>query len=307
MRATLLFSALAVASFATAQRPADYREAAVWDAYQNFRSNDLLKFEMVGTDTVGRVVTPVHVVIYYRLSTDSRTGRKSKAEAEVDIYTATNTGEVLTMRLVGDGKTLYRYDLSRREVTSTTYGYYGNTEPPSYPGSDAPKLFSQLRAQTPGVAAYAVRLLGEMNPAGLDFAPRYADWMPGRSRLFFDEVPEPIRQPASVIQASTVTDPITGRIFTRGDDQYVFFGFDRTTTDRSIAFHLYDADGDPENGTELWEVQTMNVATRSGNRILDLQVTPTMINPLLPDYPAGSFEAYSGAFGASFSPVTRGR
>ncbi len=307
MRASLLFSALALASVAAAQRPTDYREAMVWDAYQNFRSNDLLKFEMTGTDTVGKVTTPVHVVIYYRLSTDSRTGRKSKAEVDVDVYTATSSGEVLTMRIVGDGKTLFRYDIPRREMTSTTYGYYGNVEPANYVGSDAPKLFSQLRAQTPGVASYAVRLLVEMNPAGLDFSPRYADWLPGRARMFFDEVPVPLRHLADPIEAETVTDPVTGRVYLRGDDRYVFYGLDRVDTDRSISFHLYDADGDPENGTELWEVQTMDVGLRSGNRLLALQVVPNMINPLLPDYPAGTFQPYSGTLGAQFRPVTRGQ
>lgn len=307
MRASLLFSALALASVAAAQRPADYREAMVWDAYQNFRNNDLLKFEMTGTDTVGRVSTPVHVVMYYRLLTDSRTGRKSKAEVDLDVYTATTTGEVLTMRIVGDGKTLYRYDIPRREVTSTTYGYYGNVEPANYVGSDAPKLFSQLRAETPGVASYAVRLLAEMNPAGLDFSPRFADWLPGRARYSFDEVPLPIRHAANPIEAETVTDPVTGRIYVRGDDEYVFYGLDRLDTDRSISFHMYDADNDPENGTELWEIQTMDVGLRSGNRLLALRVVPTMISPLLPDYPVGTFEPYSGSLGAQFKPITRGQ
>jgi len=309
MRASLLFSALALASVASAQS-IDYAQAMVLEAYQNFRSNDVLKFEMTGTDTVGRVSTPVHVIVYYRLSVDSRTGRKSKAEIELDEYATTATGDVLTMRLVGDGKTLYRYDIPRREVTSTTYGYYGNVEPANYVGSDAPKLFSQLRAQTPGVAAYAVRLLAELNPAGLEFGARYADWLPGRGHYLFDQVPIPIRQPAEIAEASTVTDPVTGKIYIRGSekaDQYVFYGLDRTNTDRSIDFHFYDADGDPENGMERWEIQTVDVGLRTGNRLLSLQIVPNMLNPLLPGFPTGTFQPYSGSLGAQFRPITRGQ
>ena len=301
MRATLLLSALGLATLAAAQRPTEIHDAAIWDAYQNFRSNDTMKFDMTGTDTFGTLSNPVHVVAYFRLSDDPRTDKKTRAEIDLGIFTPTKNGDVLTMRIVGDGTTLYRYDMTRREVSTTTYGYYGNREPDNYSGSDAPKLFSQLRAVTPGVANYVARLLGEVNPAGINYAAHYNDWMPGRSRLFFDEVPTPIRTPNSVIQAETVTDPITGRVYLRGGDQYVFFGMDRSDTDRTVAFHMVDSDGDPSNGTEVWEVQTVNVAIRTPNRLLDLTLTPTPAT-----IPTGAFQPYSGTVGASFRPVTRG-
>lgn len=301
MRATLLLSALGLATVAAAQRPPEIHDAAIWDAYQNFRaSGDELKFEMTSTDSFGSATNPVHVVMYYRLSNDPRTGKKSRAEVDLGIFTPTKAGDVLTMRIVGDGTTLYRYDLGRREVSTTTYGFYGDREPAGYSGSDAPKLFSQLRAVTPGVANYGSRLLAEIDPAGIDYAARYGDWMPGRSRLFFDEVPAPIRTSTGVLQADTVTDPITGRVHVRGDDQYVFFGMDRSDTDRTVAFHMIDSDGDPGNGTEVWQVQTVNVAIRAANRLLDLTITPTAST-----IPAGAFQPYSGAMGASFRPVTR--
>ncbi|RYG26143.1 hypothetical protein EON82_04455 [bacterium] len=301
MRATLILSALGLATLAAAQRPAEFHEAAIWDAYQYFRSNDTIKLEMTGNDSFGGVTTPVHVVMYYRLSNDPRTNKKTRAQVDLGIFTPTTTGETLSMRIVGDGTNLYRYDVGRKEVSTTTYGYYGDREPASYIGSDAPKLFAQLRAVTPGVANYLARLLGELNPAGIDFAARYGDWMPGRSRLFFDEVPTPPRTSATLLQASTVTDPITGRVHVRGDDQYVFFGMDRTDTDRTVAFHMIDGDSNPDNGMQ-WQVQTVNIAIRSANRLLDLNVN---IDPSI--IPTGAFHPFDGTLGASFRPVTRGQ
>lgn len=300
MRATLLLSALGLATLAAAQRPSEIHDAAIWDAYQNFRSNDTMKFEMTGTDSFGTVSNPVHVVAYFRLSNDPRTNKKTRAEVDLGIFTPTTSGDVLTMRIVGDGTTLYRYDLTRREVSTTTYGYFGDREPANYSGSDAPKMFSQLRAVTPGVANYIARLLGEINPAGIDYTARYGDWMPGRSRLFFDEVPAPMHSSAGVLQADTVTDPITGRVYVRGDDEYVFFGMDRSDTDRTVAFHMVDGDHDPNNGMQ-WQVETLNVAIRTANRLLDLTVSPTAST-----IPSDAFQPYSGAAGASFRLITRG-
>jgi hypothetical protein len=97
-----------------------------------------------------------------------------------------------------------------------------------------------------------------------------------------------------------VTDPITGRVFVRGDDRFVFYGMDRADTDRTVSFRIYDADPTPGDGIERWEVLSLNIGLRGPNRVLDLTITPTTST-----IPAGAFEPFSGSMGNSFRPVHR--
>ncbi len=303
MRVTLFLSTLAFAPLVSAQTVLrNGPEILVREAYENQRQNDSLVFDMRGIDANGTISTPIHAVLYWRLSADSRTGLNSRAQAELDIYEGTATGEALWMRIVGDGTSLHRYDVSRREVSTTTYGFFGPTPPGGYSGSDAPKLLAQLRTVTPGLTAYLVRLLDEMNPSGANYADRYADWLPGHRTQIFDTVPLPIRQMATVREADTVRDPITGRIFLRGDDEWVFAGMENRATDRTVTFHMVDENNHEEGTTPKWIVQTVNVAQRTSTRFVDLTLTPnTGIAP------SWAFVPYTGDQAAAFRPIAAGQ
>lgn len=298
----LALTTLALAGSASGQTTVSTGpEILVREAYENQRTNADLMVEMRSTDTIGSVSVPIHAILYWRLSTDSRTNLTSRAQAELDIYQTTNSGDSLIMRIVGDGVSLYRYDVARREMSATTYGFYGTTPPGNYSGSDAPKLLAQLRTATPGLTAYLVRLLDELNPAGVNYGDRYADWLPGHPNLLFDSVPEPIRQVSGVREADTVHDPITGRTFVRGDDEWMFEGMDSTSTERTVAFHMVDENEHADGTTPKWIVQTVNVAQRSRTgRVVDLTLTLT---PSTATTPSWAFVPYSGAQAAAFRPV----
>ena len=308
MRVATLFTALSLGVFAAAQQPTESHEATVWDAYQNFRADgDTYVFDMQGGETVGGSTVPVHAVLYWRNSNDPRTGVKSRAQVELDVYEPGPTGERMTLRIVGDGTTLRRYDLARGTVLSTTYGFYGERAPQGYGRTleyDAPKLFVQLRAATPGLPAYLARLLSEINPTAYSkdgrLYARYASWSPGTRPQSFDEVPLGPRALNGELTADdTVTDPITGGRYVRGTDQFVFYGMDQASPSRTVAFRLYDADGDPGNGVERWEVQSLHLAFRSPGRTVALAIVPK-----IGSVPAWAFQPYTGAQGAAFRPTT---
>ncbi|GEM_PF-6517060 len=300
MRPLCLFAALCAAAVAAAQAPTESHERAIWDAYQNSRQADLFKLEMTGADEYGKVTSPVHAVLYLRRSIDPRTGFASRAQADLTVFRSTKEGEVVSMRLVGDGVNLFRYDLDRREVSTTTYGFYGDRAPDNYVNttrSDMPKLLAQLRAATPGLTTYLVRLAAEMNPAGDGLVAKFTNWDPGAYGLSFNEVPPMWR--TGVI----VTDPITRHEFTEDGDRYVFFGYDREVPERTVAFDLYDAD--PDDTRELWEIRSVNVASLSPGRRVALSIAPK--NPLEEPLAQETFQPYAGQFGASFRLINRGR
>ena len=299
MRVKLFFFALAFASFAHAQTVVTGPEAMVREAYENQRQNSDLVLEMRGTDTRAGSTATIHAVLYWRLSADPRTNQSSRAQVELDVSDVNAKGEdVLRMRIVGDGTSLYRYDVARREVSTSLYGFYGTTPPAGYAGSDAPKLLAQLRSATPGLSAYLVRLLEEMNPAGSGYADRYADWMPGRRKMTFDEVPMPPRRTTGNSLFDTVTDPITGRAFMRNADEWMFVGMDSLGTDRTVAFRMVDENAHAEGTYPRWVVGSLNVAQRAPNRVVDLTLVPNSGTA-----PAWAYSPYTGAQAAAFRPI----
>ena len=315
--------ALLLASVASAQGVTTSLEDEIREAYRNFRtSGSTYTFELTGQEIYGRIVRPLHAVLYYRLGRDARTGGDSAVQVELDVFERNRDGsERYAQRIVGDGTNLYRYDLDRGEVMTTTYGFYGLNVPPRYPDSDAPKLLAQLRTATPGPAAYLVRLLGELNPRTPDFeawsrtpaTQLFTEWLPGRTGRIFDTVPYPLLKNSDgerVQEPSitdVVTDPITGRLFSRGDEQaqkYAFYGFDRPNTDRTVAFTMDDPRSDEEkrrNPDPRWQVRSVNVAQRSADRTLDLTLTPGSSAS-----PAWAFVPYTGAEAAKFRPMNVG-
>ena len=239
MRAPLSLLLLGAAAAASAQtRVVDTSADEILQAYGRFRVNDTLMFDLSGTETYGSTQTPLHAVLYWQRGFDARTGRQSAVRLEMDVYDMAQKGQPVVLRLVGDGVNLYRYDLVRREVSTTVYGFTGTRPPQGYSGVDGPKLLAQLRAAVPGPYAHLARLAAEINPSGGDTYARFAEWTPGRAALGFDAVPMPIRHPNALDEASYVLDPVTGsRAFVKGDPKatrYYFFGMDGRGAHRGV-------------------------------------------------------------------------
>ena len=317
MRLPFLFAALALASLAAAQEPTGPHERNVWDAYLNLRANDDLRFELRGTDASGSVSTSIHAVLYWRLSEDARTGLKSKAQVELDVYRLNAKGEdEIVYRIVGDGTTLYRYDMAKLEVAATTYGFYGTQAPERYVGSDAPKLISQLRAAIPGPAAYVARLLSEVNPAGADWTSRFTSWDPGTLALDFDEawnsVADDAKTPSGgmrknpnipeIASDDVLIDPLTEAPYVRGDAKslWFFYRVAQNAPRQTMAVHLRDDAADGE--APYWVLDSWRMTKATPGRLLDLALDARPETA-----PAWAFAPYTGKDGAKFRPISRGR
>lgn len=250
-----------------------------------FEKTDQIHLEMIGSQTVGNVNKAVHATLDWRISMDPRTGKKSKAEVEIKIFEPTNQGEAIKMRIVGDGVFLHRYDMERREVWSTVYGFYEPKPVSDYSGSDAPKLITNLQSATPGAAAYLVRFLRDLNPVGGDEFARYSTWMPGWKPYYASELGDP-------------TDPIIPtRTYTGIGNQYVLYGVDKADTKKTVAFQSQNMPDPATPDQDRWMPTMLWVAERSPTRVIDLNIIPTAGTM------TGSFAPYTGAEGALFRPV----
>lgn len=253
---------------------------------------------------------PVRATLYWRLSTDPRLGSQTKAEVEIDIY---DKDANLSVRIVGDGTTLYRYDIGKGEVTTTQYGFYGEKPPGNHdPRLEAQKLISQVRAVTPGSAAYLARVLAEVNPAGEDSAPRFTSWDPGVPPYSFQEAWDAVPPNATTASGAqkkvpgggfgdVLRDPLTDATYIRGDrSHWLLYRVDEDAPRQTEAIHAEDvaADGEAPN----WWIDAWRINKASPGRFLSLAVSVRAENS-----PNWAFVPYQGAYGASFKPVTRGR
>ena len=321
MRSAPLLPLLLLASSVHAQVFTDPVDDLVRQAYTNVRTTySGYAFELTGKESYGKITRPLHAVLYWRVGYDARTGKDSAAQVDLTLYERTADGnERPTLRIVGDGVSLYRYDILRSEVAITTYGFYGLSAPSAYPGSDAPKLLAQLRTATPGPAAYLVRLLSEINPRSAtpsdDSIQRYREWLPGRTGSRFDAMPYPTLQnefgkpvdPYALKSTDHVGDPITGRVFLRGNEKaqtYAFYGV-FPGTDRTATFTLEDGRSDEEKrlapDSPRWRVKLVNVAQRTADRMLDL-----VLDPAAGAIPAWAFIPLKGADATRYRPVNPG-
>lgn len=317
MRALPLFSALALAPLAFAQAPTGPHEYEIWEAYQNLRASDTLKFEMVGADGLGRAVEPVHAVLYWRLSNDPRTGGKTRAQVELDIYERDRRGEErIATRIVGDGTVLYRYDIGRQEVSTTTYGFYGNVVPSPYEESDAPKLLRQLRAVTPGPASYLVRLLSEVFPAGDRWTAKFNSWDPGIVAHDFNQAwaltpsnattasGRTKKQTAGITNADILYDPLDDEPYLRGDptrSRWFFYRVDQDRPLQTMAVHMRD-DRATDEDPPYWVLDSWHLVKTMPGRVLNLTLTARPETA-----PEGAFVPYLGDVGRAFRPVVRGQ
>ena len=281
MRIATLLPLLVVTPLAYAQTfPGDASEERFKSAYQNVRVGTEYVYELTGSDSYGRVTRPLHAFLYLRMGLDPRTGGDSAAWVELDVYETKKDGtERMAMRIVGDGTTLYRYDLDRGEVAATTYGFYGTQPPRDYSGSDMTKLIAQLRTATPGPAAYLVRLLAELNPRTPTYSSgnhlpetqRFAQWLPGR-------------------QGATIE-------VKENEKRNVVYGFEDPNPKQIVSF-IMEKGRDENDGA--WRFTSLYFTQKSADRTLDFSLTTGL------GVPTWAFLPYTGADAARFRPVNPG-
>lgn len=142
-------------------------EQPIQQGFETLRAHPGLQITLDGTQQIGNDQTTFRTVTYWYQ--DVENGRPM-AKVEMIGYVNSNA----TFIMVGDGVTLYTYDMVRNEYASSRYGTYSGNQPQDYVNA----LLESMRSIIKGQTAYPVRLLLEVYAGE---AARYTTWLPGGS------------------------------------------------------------------------------------------------------------------------------
>ena len=140
-------------------------EQPIQQAFASLRGHPGLQITLDGMQKIGDVETPFKTVAYW--FQDIEDGRPM---SKVEVQSFVNG--IQTFRIVGDGVTLYSYDKTRNEYSSSRYGSFRNAQPGGYVNT----LLSSLKSLLKGQSEYAGRLLNETYGGDVS---RYTTWVPG--------------------------------------------------------------------------------------------------------------------------------
>lgn len=141
-------------------------EQPIQDGFALLRTHPGLQVTLDGTQQIGAdPATTLRTVTYWFQDVE---GGRPMAKVEMLGY----VNGVQTFVMVGDGITLWAYDLTRNEYSASRYGEFNGNQPADYVNA----LLNTMRSMIKGQAAYPVRLLSETY-AGEN--ARYTTWLPG--------------------------------------------------------------------------------------------------------------------------------
>ena len=170
----------------------DLNEVTFQTALSQLASNQSLFLQLTGYITFKGKSTPIVSNLSWSTST---TGTKALDQLEIQ----ESVNGALVRRIVGDGDTLWNYDLVAHQYSATSYGGYGATRPDSYLAD----LLNDVNWSATGQTSYLAKLLRQIyNSSGL-----YISWMPGvRSINLPQNVPvaDPVNQ--NQVYSPTATD-----------------------------------------------------------------------------------------------------
>lgn len=239
-------------------------EADILHAYGHLQNDSPYEFSMTGSQTQNGTTRTFASNLYWSYSSSS----SPFPQVELDDYDTTSGSMVLLRRFVGDGRTLFFYDLQKRRVMASLYSYYGanaptNVAPPvdGYP----PILLAQLYAETRGPSSQLVRLMREINPGTdpVSYPSHYESWAPG----YAPSVP-PTSPPTP--------DPLvpTRQYSSGGSVEWVVYGLSNPKPNRSVAFKLYNVNPDP-TGVPDYTLEEIDFADAGPDRFLNWTMTVT--------------------------------
>jgi len=219
---TLTALALGLAALQTQTQTAtpDPNDPVFQNAWSQLAQEQQLYLQLAGTVTYHGKQTVLGTDLYWS-STVSGTGATASTTYQVDIESHTNG--VLTKRIVGDGNTLWSYDMLLHQYSATSYG---GTPGLARPTNYLLNLLESLNLLTMSNDAYLTKLLRQIyNPAnttnglytssqvginenGYTGAIYYSSWMPGvpsYQLLQGNQVADPVN-PAQVYYPSASAD-----------------------------------------------------------------------------------------------------
>ena len=216
----------------------DSNETTIQAALQQLSSQQTLFLQLQGSILYHGNSVPLITNLSWNSFLGGATGTYLTDQVEMETW----VNGVLTKRLVGNGTTLWSYDLKNRVYSATNYGGSGTTRPGTY----VTDLLNDLNWAATSNDAYLTRLLRQIynpvsttsnvddpsyNPSGIT----YASWMPG--------VPS-VQLPAT----NPTTDPINNQVVyspSAADNFFLYNGSPR----RSITFEVLN--GTPAVGTTV--------------------------------------------------------
>jgi hypothetical protein len=200
---------------------ADPNDSTLKSALSQLQLQPTLYLQLNGSTTYRDKVTPFVTNLYWSNSTVGTT-----PTLQVDIESYVNN--VLVKRIVGDGDTLWSYDLSMHQYSATSYGGTPGYVRPSTYSTD---LLNDLNLLASGNDGYLTKLLRQIYTTGTPTVlnptspiANYTSWMPG--------VPS-----SQLIQGVPVTDPVNSSVTyypSASDDYYAY----NASPKRTIVFEI---------------------------------------------------------------------
>ena len=269
-----MLSASVFYAVATAQTPTNSIESRIYDAFVRLRANDSLYLQMTGSTAYGNSASPFQNTLLW----EQKTLPMQSSKVQLSEY----SGSTLQRRIVGDGNTLWSYDLNRKEFSATIYGNFSETQGQNYNRD----LLGQLNSAGRGQSAYLIRLVREAyQPSG---DSTYRRWAPGyEPTLLTVPTKDPITQHPYT--------PILGR-------DYIAYGTTNLNTKRSLVFELSQ---DPN--TLEWDLLNIYYADKSGSNSAPKWTYWVMQIVSNPTIAAGTFSTYPAASVANWRPITSPR
>ncbi len=160
----LAFSVLAF-SVAYAQQPSDPNEVRIYNAYTQLAAQGPTLYRLQGAITVGSANDTITTDMYW-----SATVSNGQPLTNVELLEYKNN--VLQRRLVGDGNTLWIYDISHKTYSAVPYGSFKPVQPANYNVT----LAEYLDAAESGPSSYLGRLARQVYGG---YAVTYTSWLPG--------------------------------------------------------------------------------------------------------------------------------
>jgi hypothetical protein len=273
VRSIFLAIACLSTTVALAQSPVDTNEQRIYNAYVRLRANDTLFVQVTGYEAIGSHQKGFNNSLYWSHEA-APTSTKTELQEFID--------GVQIRRVVGDGNSLWSYDLKRKEYAASIYGNYTDTPGQNYERT----LLGLLNGTARGTSSYIARLVREVYQPG-DTAG-YRSWAPGY-------VPT---------QLTTVTnDPIVStRVYAPSSSNvYIAYGTDQATTNRSLVFELtYNSIDDDYDLTHVFyaERSGQGPTARLTDWTMDVVPSPTTDPENFVPYPAETMSTWRPVVGS---------
>lgn len=162
-------------------------------------------------------------------------------------------------RLCADGRTVWSYSFAQNAYSASRYGAYGGPPPEGYRST----LMDRMTMDAEGNSAYLIRFLREIFAGD---SAQYRTWFPGATvTLVMTDAVALTLGYQTLNYGQPAKDPVSGRWYTPGDqDFYVLYTF-AYQPERSCAFHFIP----PIDLGKPWRIGEIYYADsqRAGNQV----------------------------------------